>query len=365
MTHPLIRQPQSARTCVVCGWRDLTPAQSHVCTTCERQIRQHLMDLADTALLLPHAVAPAGGAEGRLPVRVAVLDLTMPARTRPVRSTGEDDATGESITATLAYWAVRWSYTAPALGYRPSNSVGSVALWLWDQMHWAVQSALTAQLDEMAADVRHQVAAARRALDLTAGLRQPAVQLTAACRCGEAALRRVLGADWIDCSACKRLYSEDEYGDLAREDLDDHLLLTASEAAVALGVPVERIWKWASRNYVEAVVIESGRPRYRLEDLRDVHRQTELHRAGRCEIGLLTVAEDGEIVPGELEEYDAPAYVTMQTNGVLLDRGYDGNVSPVVATVHRGETRWFGPAQRGAVVVQEAGKATQVREAVA
>lgn len=344
MTHP--HDAVQPRTCVVCGWRALTPAQAHVCTRCERTIREHLMELADNALLLPHAVAAPRGAEGRLPVRVAVLDLTLPARTRPVRPTGEEDATGESITATLAYWAVRWSHIAPALGYRPSNSVGSVALWLFDQLHWAcgVQSGI----EEMAADVRAQVAAARRALDLTAGLRQPAVTLTAACRCGETTLRRVLGADWIDCTACKRLYTDNEYTALVREDLDDHLLLTASEAAVALGVPVQRVWKWASRNYVEAVVIESGRPRYRLEDLRDVHRQTELHRAGRCEIGVLTVSEDGEIVQGELVEYDAPTTVFLHGIGGVGEP--DEHQNGVV--VHRGETRWFGPAALGTLHIE-------------
>lgn len=360
------------RTCAVCGWRELAPHRPHVCERCETDIRAWLEELADHADVIGRSLAElTAGRDGTLPIRTPVLDLVMPARSRPVRSTGAQDITRGSIASDLGWWVIRWSEIAPAIDLRPSNSVGSIALWLWEQLHWACVH--NAEVREMGQTVRDLLAETRRALNLTAPAKPgkqvktsvALTQFTAPCiRCGGTGLFAHQAASWIECPDCGSLYSDDEYGDLARAELPDDTLLWAVQASTALGVPVQRIWQWASRGALEEVDHEGGRPRYRLGDLRDVHRQTELHRAGRCEIGLLTVQADGSIKQGPLVELAAPATVAMEYSmvlaggggGVWAERGW------ATVTVRRGQTRWIGPAAEGAIVVQEAGQPARVRE---
>ncbi|GAA1395208.1 hypothetical protein ACFQZ4_24100 [Catellatospora coxensis] len=369
MTHQHIaRQPQPARTCVACGWRELQPHRPHVCDRCEADIRAWLEELADHAEVIGRAlVALTAGRDGKLPIRASIFDLSLPARSRPVRSTGAEDASGESIAAGLGWWAVRWSQIAPA-SWQPSNSVGSIALWLYEMLDWACTH--NVEVREFGQDVRDLLASTRRALNLTgkAGKTSTAlVKFTAACiRCGGEKLFAHPAADWIECPGCGSLYSDSDYAEFARAELPDDTPLWAVQAATALGVPVQRIWKWASRGLLEEVDHEGGRPRYRLGDLRDVHRQSVLHQAGRCEIGLVLVTESGEIVPGPLTEYAAPATVAVSTLVTVTTE--EGEQVEQVAwhaiTVRRGETRWVGPAQQGSIVVQEAGKAAKMREVV-
>lgn len=359
-------QPQA--TCVACGWRALPPHRPHVCERCETDIRAWLEELADHAEVISRSlVALTAGRDGKLPIRTSVFDLSLPARSRPVRSTGIEDASGESIASGLGWWAIRWSQVAPA-SWQPSNSVGSIALWLYEQLDWACTH--DAEVRLFGQDVRDLLASTRRALNVTGKAGKTSVALTrytAACiRCGGCGLFAHPAASWIECPDCGSLYSDDEYGDLARAELPDDALLWAHQAATALGVPVERVWQWAARGKLEVVDNEGGRPRYRLGDLRDVHRQTQLHRAGRCEIGLVVVRPDGQIEPGPLVEYAAPATVALAYDVVLAGGG--GGVWREqgwhAITVRRGETRWIGPVPEGGIVVSEAGQTARVREVV-
>lgn len=366
MTHLLAAvQP---RTCVVCGWRELPPHRPHVCDRCETDIRAWLEELADHAEVIGRAlVSLTAGRDGKLPMRTSVFDLSLPARSRPVRSTGAADATGESIAAGLGWWAVRWSQIAPT-SWQPSNSVGSIALWLYELLDWACVH--NVEVREFSQDVRDLLASTRRALNVTgkAGKTSIArVQFTAAChRCEGLNLFAHPAADWIECPDCGSLYSDSDYAEFARAELPDDTPLWAVQASTALGVPVQRVWKWASRHLLEEVDRAGGRPRYRLGDLRDVHRQSELHRANRCEIGLVLAAESGEIVPGPLTEYAAPATVAVSTLVTVTTE--DGDEVQQLAwhaiTVRRGETRWVGPARENAIVVQEASAPARMREVV-
>lgn len=204
--------------CVVCQRRP--PTRPAVCESCRTRLADSLTEVAQLYAALPTVLEPgrrgvqrvSGTREAPLPLRVDVLDLSMPLRGSQAVSDPHGDQTGMvSVAQVLDAWARDWTDTRSKGERLPLPTVAVLARWLSDRLDWACDE--HPAVDEFAAELAETLAALRGVHGLTR-LRH---RLPAPCPdCDMRVLYRDDGADYIECGSCHRLWTEEEYGWLVR-----------------------------------------------------------------------------------------------------------------------------------------------------
>lgn len=233
---------QPAHTCAICQRRPYERAQ--VCNPCRRWLVADLGQLVGLATLLPAAIAPTSGTENGLPIRIDVVDLTLTNTSdQPVLDHHGDQTGHPSIAAVLDSWVKDWIDTRGAGERLPIRTVPVLASWLIARLpdecdqHPAIA--------DFAREIRHLLAVVRKVLNLAT---PQAVRYGVACpRCGTQALRRMVGAEWIECGDCGRLWDEEGYADLVRDAVPSRTLLSAAQVATMNGWTRDAVYKRVSR----------------------------------------------------------------------------------------------------------------------
>lgn len=261
-------------TCVIC--RRQPYDRAHACATCRKWLARDLGEIAGLAALLPLVVAPAGGSEGGVPLRLAAVDLGLPlwggASSATVHDPYGDQGGQVPVAARLDSWVQDWAITRDRGEGLPGVTVPEIVGWLLNRIEDACDE--HPAVDEFAAEVRAIKAAICRTLS-TEPMR--AVRYGASCpRCEAQTLRRTIGADWIECEGCGRLWSDVDYAELVRETIPAGRLLTTTEAGVYGGVGSERIrWLAHKGKLCRDIGPWGDRPRY---DPAEVRRALGLDR---------------------------------------------------------------------------------------
>ncbi len=133
-------------------------------------------------------------------------------RSTPAEWVEAGDQTGETPVAVwLDSWVRDWiTYRPQHREHLPVPTVDRLTDWLLDRLDWALDN--HPAIDEFAADLRHQLAVLRTVTGDVAA--RPEYKDGVVCRseaCDMKALYRKAGDDWIECAACGRLYSPEEY----------------------------------------------------------------------------------------------------------------------------------------------------------
>ena len=204
--------------CVVCTHR--APERGMVCEGCRTWTDGILRDIAELHAQLPDALMPgaashehvSGTPEAPLPLQVAPLDLSMPARALTLTAAGRahrDDQTGDlSVASVLDSWVRDWH----GYLYRerlPLPTVPRLVRWLRDRLHWACDN--HPAIDECVAELRDLRGRLRLVLEQTAPkgelLRVPCS------KCDQLTLFRKPGDDRVHCQDddCAAILYPDEY----------------------------------------------------------------------------------------------------------------------------------------------------------
>lgn len=253
--------------CPVCRIRQ--PYTPLVCGPCRHRLPLQLREISILWPVLPAALETAP---------VAVLDLTLRARGgASTNSVGDPygDQTGQlPVAAVFDSWTTAWAETLGQLDQLPVPTVFRLGQWLFGHLEWACEDPRAA-VGDFATEIRALLAACRRALNRDLSPTRYAARCPYGCD-GQT-LSRHPGADWIECGSCRRLWSEDEYGLLARAALDPDELLSTPEAALLASsvmgrtVSPDLIRKWAQRGTLEPLYPNGSRqPWYRKAQVEEV-----------------------------------------------------------------------------------------------
>lgn len=197
--------------CVICHHR--LPDYPQVCTGCRTRLAADLTDLVAAHASLsaePGCSATeriTGTRERPLGVRVAVLDLMLPARhTTGVRDVYGDQGGLTPVAVLLESWARDW---AGILGHMlPAPTVAILGRWMGLRLEWACD--VHPAIDEYTTEVRSALAACRAAMGDRAS--RPELCEGVACpKCDLRALYRMPNSDLIHCGACPHLLTQEEY----------------------------------------------------------------------------------------------------------------------------------------------------------
>lgn len=228
--------------CSVCQRRPYECAQ--VCNPCRRWLAADLGQIAGLWLLLPAATAPANGTEGGLPVRINVVDLALPViGTEPIHDQHADQIGEIPVLARLDSWVRDWVDTRGAGEHLPVPTVPVLVSWLVVRLDDECDQ--HPAIDEFAREIRVLLATMRRVLAME---KPQTVRYGAACpRCGTKTLTRMVGAQWIECGDCGRLWGEEDYAGLVLDAVPDRTLLSAAQVATLLGATRDAIYKRVRR----------------------------------------------------------------------------------------------------------------------
>lgn len=201
----------------------------------------HLLRRVVDVLSVVASTEPTRGGQ----LHVPIFDLTLPARGL-VRVNQEGEQVGEQPIAT---WLMMWwkFYAGRPLSTPDPWMIGGA---LADELPAILETG--PDVGEFAAQLRRVYGSARRALgrDL-----RPTRYMGRACpSCGvQDALTRFPG-DWIECSACNRLWDDPDmravdWGEWlwARQLVEPWTVLDVAQAAMYAGVTPEVIWQWTRR----------------------------------------------------------------------------------------------------------------------
>jgi hypothetical protein len=167
---------------------------------------------------------------------------------KPVHDDYGDQHGAVPAAAVLDSWVRDWAETRDELA--PAVEVPGLVDWLRDRARfaWACESHMA--IDEFAREVRTLAAAMRRALNLDATPKR----YTAECpHCLTRSLRKYPGSIWVECAGragCGRLWDEEEYAALARNQVPATRPLTTGQAAIYASVEPGTIRTWAHRAYL-------------------------------------------------------------------------------------------------------------------
>jgi ribosomal protein L37AE/L43A len=228
--------------CAICQRRPYERAQ--VCNPCRRWLAADLGQIAGLSLLLPAAVAPTNGNEGGLPIRITVVDLTLTnASTEPIHDEHDDQHGEIPIRARLDSWVENWA-TRRGKGERlPIPTVPVLCSWLLVRLDDECDQ--HPAINDFAREIRILLATIRRVLNME---KPQTVRYGAPCpRCGTKTLRRAVGAEWIECDDCGRLWGEDDYAELVRDTVPSDRLYTAAQVATMLGSTRDAVYKRVRR----------------------------------------------------------------------------------------------------------------------
>jgi len=228
--------------CAICKRRQYERAQ--VCNPCRRWLAADLGQIAGLSLLLPAAVAPTNGVEGGLPIRVTVVDLTLSnASTEPIHDTSGDQHGEVPIVARLGSWARDWIETRGIGEREPVPTAPVLVSWLLVRLDDECDQ--HPAIDDFARETRILLATIRRVLNME---KPQTVRYGAPCpRCGTKTLKRAVGAQWIECGDCGRLWGEEDYAQLVRETVPAQTLLSAAQVATMLGSTRDAVYKRVRR----------------------------------------------------------------------------------------------------------------------
>jgi hypothetical protein len=231
--------------CVICHRRPYERAQ--VCDPCRRWLAADLGQLAGLAALLPAASVPDRSVEGGIPLRIAAVDLALPAvggaSARTVHDPYRDQIGEAPIAGVLDSWAQDWTITRGLSEHLPAPTVPVLCGWLLARLPDECDQ--HPAIDEFARSVRQMLAAVRRVLCMES---PRAVHYGAPCpRCGTETLSRRVGADWIECDGCGRLWNEEGYAELVTDIVPAETLLTAAEVATMTGRTRDAVYKLVKR----------------------------------------------------------------------------------------------------------------------
>lgn len=234
--------PDQEHLCAICRRRQYERAQ--VCNPCRRWLTADLGQIAGLSLLLPAAVAPANGNEGGLPIRVTVVDLTLAnASTEPIHDDRGDQIGEVPIRGRLGSWVRDWIETRGIGEREPVPTIPVLVSWLLVRLPDECDQ--HPAIGEFAREIRQLLATIRRVLSME---KPQTVRYGAPCpRCGTKTLMRAVGAEWIECGDCGRLWTEEDYADLVRETVPADKLLSAAQAATMLGATRDAIYKRVRR----------------------------------------------------------------------------------------------------------------------
>lgn len=227
--------------CVICQKRPYERAQ--VCNPCRRWLIADLGQLASLSLLLPAAAVPANGTEGGIPIRIDAVDLALHTTSdEPVHDEHGDQTGHPSVRAVLDGWVKDWIKTRGVGERLPICTVPVLASWLITRLPDECDQ--HPAIDDFAKEIRQLLAAVQRVLNLAP---PQTVRYGAPCpRCGTKTLRRVVGAEWIECGDCGRLWGEDDYRGLVRDLVPDGLL-SAAQVATLNGWTRDAVYKRVNR----------------------------------------------------------------------------------------------------------------------
>jgi hypothetical protein len=200
----------SERLCVVCQRRHYE--RPNVCEPDRAGMPRLLDDIVELYALLPAALMPgsdggekvSGSREAPLPLRVDVLDLTMPARTMNLTGHGRhhlvDQVGTIAVASILDTWVRDWAELRG--DHLPVPTVASLAGWMRERLDWACDE--HPAIDDWAAEMRALVGSLRAATgqrtDRRVIGRCPTVDEDSGQPCGA-----TLTADpWIDIIECPR-----------------------------------------------------------------------------------------------------------------------------------------------------------------
>jgi hypothetical protein len=210
------------RLCAICQRRHYERA--HVCEPDRHWLDELLGEIANLYTDLPYALQPTGNTGQRvtgsrtppLPLRVDILDLTLPANqgARALYARGllglDEDQTGTLSVATILDTNVRdWLTHTP--GHRPHPTVPALAHWLRVRVTWACDH--HPAVDEFASEMRELASALRRATGRTPLRPQPCEGVPCR-RCDLLTLVRLAdGSGDIECANpdCRLVLRADEY----------------------------------------------------------------------------------------------------------------------------------------------------------
>lgn len=237
--------PPTEHACAVCKRRPYERAQ--VCNPCRTWLTADLGQLAGLTRLLPAAVAPANGTEGGLPIRVDVIDLTLNlCEGQPIHDPHHDQIGNLPVIAILDSWVKGWIEHRAKGEHLPAPTAAILCSWLIVRTSDACDT--HPAIADFAHDIRTLLATIRRVLNLE---RPQTVRYGASCpRCGTKTLRRTLGAQWIECGDCGRLWGEDDYAELVRDTIPNNRLYTAAQVATILGATRDAIYKRVRRGHL-------------------------------------------------------------------------------------------------------------------
>lgn len=228
----------TAHVCAVCQGREYEREQ--VCGPCRKWLAQDLREIGQLYRLLPAAVSSPRNVED-------AVDLSLPAVGGASAATVHDPdrlQTGQlAVAAVLDSWARDWAETRGKGERLPLPTVAVLTGWLLDRIEDECDQ--HPAIGEFAQEIRSLLSAIRRCIDTAV---PPGVRYQAPCpRCGTETLRRHVGADWIECETCGRLWGDEDYADLVRQAIPGETLLSAAQVAVVLGVTRDAVYKRVTR----------------------------------------------------------------------------------------------------------------------
>jgi hypothetical protein len=151
------------------------PSWPATCDSCRQRLRRDLSGLPDAVASLPrepgtgHGPRVSGTPEPRLPVRLLVVDLTLPANHGSLRPWShrfddEDQVGPLSVATVLDAWVRDWVETREQREHLPPANVVNLVEWLFDRLDWACDE--HPAVDEFASDLRDTVRAVHSAQQL-------------------------------------------------------------------------------------------------------------------------------------------------------------------------------------------------------
>ena len=227
-------------SCIICATRDPLPELKPVCGPCRSRLAGQLRDIpelveelqsppeADPAhdpvsVLLPAAAiagqssAPrvAGSRSAPVPISVDRVDLLSAARSSTSATQelaypeqDEDQIGYLSVATILDGWCRDWSELRREHGPQPHPKLQCG--WLLDRLDWAFTE--HAAVDEFAGEIGDLWHTLRRATGQTTP--HPELCIGIPCRrveCDMKTLWKIPGSDWVECTSCGLLMSQDEY----------------------------------------------------------------------------------------------------------------------------------------------------------
>lgn len=200
---------RTVELCVICQHR--TPEQPMVCDGCRRRMIDDLTNLVAAWQSLSAepgkgaTVRVSGTREKPLGVKVAALDLMLPARhIRPIRDIYGDQTGAQPVAVLLDSWVRDWAELRGE--HLPAPTVSNLAAWLDIRLDWACDE--HPAIDDYAREVRGALSACLAAIDALPA--KPELCDGVACQwCDMRALWRAQGR--IGCANCGRIYEAPEY----------------------------------------------------------------------------------------------------------------------------------------------------------